>query len=69
MITLIYLLVVLLAGWQLACGLRTGEMSALGQIYATAQRVKRPVRFWFFASFNVLLIAAGVILLAEELQR
>jgi hypothetical protein len=59
---------IVLAGWQIAEGLRSGKISAVGQVYATAERSKQPVRFWFFLAFNLILIVAGLLLLSRGLR-
>ena len=57
------------AVWHLVTGLRSGTMSALGAIYATANRQKQTSRYWHFAIYNMLLIVAGLILLIETLSK
>lgn len=64
----LYFAVIVIAFITLAYGWRRGCMSAMGVPYATAERAKQPLRFWFSAAFNVLVLFAGVMLLTEEFR-
>lgn len=67
MMTIIFVLVIVVAGWSLVVGLRYGEMSAMGVPYGTYRRSNQPILFWLAASFNLMLLVVGVLLAIEEL--
>ena len=66
MIGLVWAALIAMALWHLFAGMRTGTMSALGQVYATAEKTRHPVRFWFFGGFNLLMLLTGILLLGSE---
>ena len=55
--------------WQLIAGMNSGTMSALGQVYTTAEREKQPIRFWLFSGFNVIMLISGVWLFGSEFSK
>ncbi len=64
----VWLALIAVSAWHLVAGWRTGTMSAVGQVYATADSAKQPMRFWLFGGFNVLLLFGGVALMIDELS-
>lgn len=41
----------------------------MGGVYATADREKRPIRYWLFAVYNVLMALAGILLFVAEIRQ
>jgi NADH:ubiquinone oxidoreductase subunit 5 (subunit L)/multisubunit Na+/H+ antiporter MnhA subunit len=64
----IYVIVIAIASFYLFSGFRAKEMSAMGSSYQNWKRVHNPGMFWFAAFFNLLVLLAGVFLLADELM-
>jgi len=64
----IYVIVIAIATFHLFSGFRSKEMSAMGSSYGNWKRVHNPGMFWFAAFFNLLVLLAGVFLLAAELM-
>ena len=67
--TLVYIAVFAIALGHLYYGWRDQRMSAMGGVYATADREKRPIRYWLFAVYNVLMALAGILLFVAEIRQ
>ncbi len=65
----IYVIVIAIAAFYLFSGFRSKEMSAMGAPYGNWQRVDNAGMFWLAAFFNLLVLLAGIFLLADELMQ
>ena len=60
------LIVIVMAGWTLSVGLRSGSVDVPWLLYLRGRRLDQPFRFWLAISLSVILLCLGVWTLFDE---